>query len=319
MPFTQLHSTPVSEVLKRLQSSKQKLVSVLSKQSVEECLQLMSVHNITALAVASADTGKYTGIVNLFDILFFLVLCAFPDTGATAEQLNKKAIEKMAAPVGEILGLEDVERESFRLWEFAETDPMSKLLDALSKGVHRVLVQTAAGPVLLSQTDVVKYVHLVFGKEVEMDRKLKELKLVPSRPFGKSGQNTVLAVVGTTALSAYKKMAKEGVTAIPVVDKNNQVVATLSASELRGIAPAHLHDLLLPVEKFVEARAASTKHHHASQITVDAEKGTLRDVIVKLGDAKVHHVWVTQSDGKLSGVVSMTDLMSKFSPYDYLV
>lgn len=260
MPATELFKTTVSTVLSKL-TEKPALVYAHAKQSIEECLQLMALHNITALPITAngaSTSSDFQGIVNLFDILYFVAFCAVPDDVSHAQgtaYMDKQAVEQMKQPIASLLDTNDRTRESFRLWSFGQGDTLDKVLETLSKGVHRVLVTGGKTGVMLSQTDLLKYIQNhepEFKKSAEYDQTLRQLKLFPSRPYGKSGQAVVSVLHSVSALAAYRKMAKEGVTAVPVLNAQGQVVATLSASDLRGLAPLSLKDLLLPVDQFLE-------------------------------------------------------------------
>jgi len=88
-------------------------------------------------------------------------------------------------------------------------------------------------------------------------------------------------------------------------------VATLSASDMRGLTPASFPLLLAPVLDFLGEVAGGARPSIIARPT-----STLEEVIRKVVFARVHRVWIIDSN-KISGVVSLSDIICKFSPYDY--
>mmetsp|Transcript_42261 Transcript_42261/g.68085 ORF Transcript_42261/g.68085 Transcript_42261/m.68085 type:complete len:100 (+) Transcript_42261:278-577(+) len=69
--------------------------------------------------------------------------------------------------------------------------------------------------------------------------------------------------------------------------------------------------LLLPVMEYRKAMGTI----HNSQVVVEPTT-TLSVAIQKIVKEDVHRAWIVD-DGVLVGVVSMTDVLSRFSPYDF--
>uniref|UniRef100_A0A7S4DLU4 CBS domain-containing protein n=2 Tax=Lotharella globosa TaxID=91324 RepID=A0A7S4DLU4_9EUKA len=100
--------------------------------------------------------------------------------------------------------------------------------------------------------------------------------------------------------------------ALPILDSKSHVIGTISQSDLRGIKTENLHELLLPVFTFCEKRAGKKI---SVQVTVTPET-TLGEAICKVVDARVHRAWIVDG-GRLAGVLSLTDILSRFSTVDF--
>mmetsp|Transcript_19315 Transcript_19315/g.27201 ORF Transcript_19315/g.27201 Transcript_19315/m.27201 type:complete len:182 (+) Transcript_19315:382-927(+) len=98
--------------------------------------------------------------------------------------------------------------------------------------------------------------------------------------------------------------------ALPILDERDRVIGTFSQSDMRGIRAHHLKELLLPVMEYRKLMGAAR-----AQVVVEPTT-TLAVAIEKIVGNDVHRAWIVD-DGCLVGVVSMTDVISRFSPYDF--
>jgi CBS domain-containing protein len=100
-----------------LAESKPALIAVSPTVSIQTALSLMSTNKITSLPVFSHNNTEVVSIVNLFDILLYLV-------GENTGSIEKGKL-KLNDPVENVLGL-DSDRESYRMHK---TDRKDKLLE----------------------------------------------------------------------------------------------------------------------------------------------------------------------------------------------
>jgi hypothetical protein len=97
------------------------LVSIHPDQSISEALELMAQHNLLSLPVQSrAFPEKYSSIINLFDILSFIV----KKCGGNPHLLNSSL--HLDESVESSMTL-DVEEESYRIWEVDFRDTLEKV------------------------------------------------------------------------------------------------------------------------------------------------------------------------------------------------
>jgi CBS domain containing-hemolysin-like protein len=111
MDITQLRPIDLS-----LAQSKPPLIAVSPTVSIQTALTVMNKHHFTSLPIFSHDSTKVISIVNLFDILLYLV------GDLSTVQVDKFPLDH---PVENVLGL-DADRESYRIHK---TNPNDKLLD----------------------------------------------------------------------------------------------------------------------------------------------------------------------------------------------
>jgi CBS domain-containing protein len=147
------------------------------------------------------------------------------------------------------------------LWSVYVDDPYSTVLDILSRhGLHRVLVTDSAtgNPVcIVTQSAIVEMLannaEEIFGPK--MDETIGKL----------FNAYTLVHKINqkTSALSAFKLMRSERVSAVAVVDDEDRLVGSLSVKDLRevSIQEAMLDRLLLPIPQFLSKVHTETQVH----------------------------------------------------------
>jgi len=119
--------------------------------------------------------------------------------------------------------------------------------------------------------------------------------------------------VNDTALECYIKMNKALVdhAAAPILNEKAELVGTISASDVRGMTTESFPALLLPVQEFIRSRHALRGVAPPAPVTCTV-RTTIGYIITQMLDHHVHRTWVIDSDRHCVGVVSMTDILSKF-------
>lgn len=297
--------------------------------TVETALAIMKKNKVTSLPVLDAEQKEYMGMVNLFDLA---TAVAF---NSLFKNMDEHAIESLSeehgtnlhedqvfqTPLVHFLGLSE---ESKSLWVYNSSDSLRDLLDVFSKGVHRVLVRFPGRSTIdpqatqghydrvLSQSDVVRFLHTNAALAAflpVMESSLEELHLASTKS---SDNNTVVSVDGKIrAITAFQKLILHEVSAIAICDEEGALISTLSVSDFRGISHDTFKYLLLPVLDFLKV----TRGVHVEPVSCHAQD-TLRSVLNKVMAGSVHRCWVVDEAGRPTGLVSLTDIIMKFSPYD---
>lgn len=109
-----------------LAETKPALIAVSPTVSIQTALSKMMNNKITSLPVFSHKNTEVVSIVNLFDILLYLV-------GENNDTSIQKEKLKLDDPVENVLGL-DSDRESYRMHK---TDRKDKLIEVSSKEIKR--------------------------------------------------------------------------------------------------------------------------------------------------------------------------------------
>jgi CBS-domain-containing membrane protein len=187
------------------------------------------------------------------------------------------------------------------------------LVQMFATGIHRVPILDEEGSLLLtvSQSSLIRQLanHLHQGKLKQYGEKnLKDYVLGQEKPVTISKDATVN--------DAINSIVENGVSALPVVDKDGVLVGNFSASDLKGMVTEQWPNFAETVEEFL-------KSHSKGSLTpvFCAEDISLLDVtnILAYGGhekARIHRVWVCDKDKKPVGAVSMTDIMKLVLNYD---
>ncbi|KAI8874275.1 CBS-domain-containing protein [Ramicandelaber brevisporus] len=281
------------------------LVAATTETTVRDALALLAEHSILSLPVYSGfRPGEITAIISIVDILIYL-------TGgdlATSADMTKfdaaVAEDRLGHTVERTLTL-DSDRESYRVARYECIEPLRDAIRAMgSGGLHRVLVVDVDGrgsgkqpPVLLSQTDVVRYIelHPDCVSSLDLDSSVEDclkqlLVTVPSD--------------STTALTAVRRIASDKVGAVAVIDADGRIVANFSASDCRGLVNTTLSALNMPVLEFLSRVTATQKAP-----VVCTPGSTLRQVIEVMHVNNIHRVWVVDDEKKPTGVITLTDVL----------
>jgi len=196
---------------------------------------------------------------------------------------------------------------------FEPTDTILSGMQALyQKGTQRILVSQQDDSRrtrvyrLVSQMDMVKFL-LKYTKELSsfLEKRICETNL-------QSIPGVIMAMITVdntkeTALDAFKKMWREGIHGIAVVDETGKLIGTLSSSDLRGMNATKLQYILKSPLDFLKAMTAQSKL--SVSITCNPSN-TLEEVLVKAVTARVHRVWIVDSAQKPVGVVSLSDIIA---------
>ena len=220
---------------------------------------------------------------------------------ATEDALRASAKARFETSVADLLGISP---ESDTTWSYNSDQPLLSAVEALSKGVHRLLVIDVADhnrAYLLSQTDVVRY----------MSRHLSEISGWVDNDLASLGIGEFRKVVSVstneTALTGFHRLLSNELTALAVVDEaSGAVVDTLSAADVRGVDDENIGILRLPVSEFLKRSGA--KHLDIAAITAHSSTA-LRPTLDQLTAGKVHRVWIVEGRGQPVGVVALSDVL----------
>ncbi|KAI8093176.1 uncharacterized protein BX664DRAFT_329098 [Halteromyces radiatus] len=292
MDITQLRPIDLS-----LRETKPSLIAVSPTVSIQTALTLMNSHRFTSLPIFSHDCTKVVSIVNLFDILLYLM------GDLTTVQKDKFPL---GDPVENVLGL-DADRESYRMYKTDQHDKLLETFRVFASGGHRALVvdetDESKHPWLLSQSDIMR--HIVHHPEciselIDINKSIQELGFVDK-------DRKLITIQGRqqSALHGYRLMAKEKLSGIPILDEQGQFAGDLCLEDLPG-ANLDMIDLLdLKSVDYLK----KLSHHEPST----ADRNTsLKDIIDIMVNHDTHRVWILD-EKKVVGVVTMSDILGRLS------
>jgi len=269
---------------------------------VKEALMTFNSNRILSCPIASsAQAAETYGFLDVFDLLTYLL--ELWDENQMAEkdciaELGKKFLNHT------ILDLTD--RSDNDVYAAVIVgEHADRIVRLFGLGVHRVAMLDLNGNLtnLISQSDVVKYLNdniKLIGENA--DKTIKELNIV-------SEDGLVVAESSQTVISAFKLLASNLVSAVPIVDSKGTIAGTLSVSDLKQIKD-DLSPLLLSVGQY------KAKQETILDIVCTMDT-TLRSVIEMLASTGVHRVWVVDENRKPISVISITNVcefLSRFCP-----
>jgi 5'-AMP-activated protein kinase regulatory gamma subunit len=297
-----LRKIPVTGVF----PSKDFLVVVSQKDHVADVLQKFTEFDIlSAPIVSDEDEKKLIGLVDMMDLVKFVV-----------DLFEKEEIEELSLP-------EIIQRSKQVVFEVSSANqirnvshldtclPVSdkanvyEVMKSLASGVHRVPVIDNDGKVvnLITQSvilDILENNSPEMGPVV--NSKISELEAIHP-------QVITITEKGNTVMDAFTLLTKNRISAVPIVNEKNQIVGTVSVKDIRMIAKekAVIKVLYQTLTAFLEATRKDFDTPN-KPITVKSDV-TLKTVIKNMCENRIHRLYVTDADNKVTGVVSITDVI----------
>ncbi|TPX66222.1 hypothetical protein CcCBS67573_g07899 [Chytriomyces confervae] len=281
---------------------KPKVISIPPQCTIEKALKTMAENNVLTLPITSrAFPSKFVYILSTLDILMYVVARekggAHLDLGVTVESAMTMASSLKA--------IADAEMESYRVFERDYRDTVESTMVGFAHGLHRVLITDALNTkpaMVLTQSDITAYIHKNAASlqlHEPMSRTLAQLGLITNKVKTMS--------TSETALEGYNRMAAAKILALPVVDNAGLVVATLSASDLRGLSKETLPYVGLNVLEFLGKMNTNIGKDATSSVSAE---DTLKDAVQLLVERNVHRLWILDMMLRPVGVVSQSDVMA---------
>jgi len=281
---------------------------------VEDVLKQMTTHNIIAMPIerdendyaeGSTNEGgsnKYVCIISVLDVMAYVAFKSANDAGVKTE------------PIENLCGISE---EGQTLWQYNAEDNLSDVMNAFSKGVHRCLVCFPSENYkcyVFTQTDVVRYFYNNrVAAEAIMKTPITETGPGIQRVVrGRVTKRKLVCVKDTaTALSAYQKIYEQEVNAVAIVSADDgSLIATLSASDIRGMTNTDLSDLDIPILDYIRKAQGGQIN---KQVTVpNSADVSIGDVINLIMEHKLHRVWVLENNKPVE-VITLTDIIGWFS------
>jgi len=230
----------------------------------------------------------------------------------TEEELQK--FNFSYGTVGELLLLPGSEKR--RMYIFQSNANLFNVMKILTEH-QRVLVQHVSKSMfsfmsyfdsletkICSQTDIIKYIcaHIKdsrFTWGTQINKSMEDLNLPTSY---------VSITLRERAIDGFLKMLDANATACAILhDSNGQLMATLSASDLRGITAESLDQILQPVMEFFRTM---TGDRPPPPLTCES-KQPLLDVLNKMLLNKKHECWLVDDSFRPISLITMTNIIAK--------
>jgi CBS domain-containing protein len=158
----------------------------------------------------------------------------------------------------------------------------------------------------LSQTDIVRYINTWMDKNIG---RIKEMQILQLAPFKRAVH--AIREEGQPAILAFKGLFRddEEFLGLPILDNKNELIDSLSGSDLRGITAENAHDLLLPATEYLKLSHIHQKRQsHVFLVTLPAD-ATLKQAVNTIVANSVHRAFVTNDLKNVTAVVTLTDIL----------
>lgn len=299
--FDVLAHTHVSDVLQE-----RPLVTALTKDSIIHGLHLLIDNRILSVPLYEVERQRYVGFLDITDVVHqFLKTLTPEELRAGYDNFKSKFAGITCKDVSDISGKNP--------WRGVDAKaPLQAVVDLLNQyKVHRIPVIDSTGELytILSQSRVVQYLAnyielFPFASDTVGNRKLgyrDDVVVVPKDSLAKD---------------AFEVMCAKGVSGVGIVDDNNQLIGTVSTSDLRGVvySSQNFERLNLSVGDFL-ALVRATNPNVPQDVLVVTPSFTIADVAKLFQQYKVHRLFVvdTIDTMKTIGVISLYDFLLLFS------
>jgi CBS domain-containing protein len=286
--YSNFKDKTISDILQyksRLPDFSKLLISVHEHDSLGHAMKTLRDENIQGVPVYKnmSHGREYIGIIGIDHILawtlFKNVFQTMMEEGDSEEAIFNRVVEETSAlfhtPIGELLDTHTKAR-----WCFHSSDSIQDLLCALTTGdLHRVLVIndddtlqdavcdreqilcTKCCAVVVTRADVIRFIWDEYQskKDAEFCEQLDRVMEQSAIHFAFSHRKAiglepiiVTMPLSATALHTFRTLYSKNVSAIAIVDQDRRLVANVSSSDVRGLTPESLEDLLKPVFEYLE-------------------------------------------------------------------
>lgn len=323
--------------------------------TVEDAFYKLLEYNLTSLPVITESKDMNDCLTFDYNDLNAYMLLSLnkikinkKDNESIQQLISKNAASGKPVKVGDIIKF--VPKTPFL--KFSETESLSKILQILGNGVHRVAIiddnvktETKIKGIL-SQRRLLKYLWdnaSKFENFEELSKfQLKDLKIgVLEQPFEKKDMHNkennkfrVIAIEGTEPLiEALLKMFTNQISSIAIIDSNQMLLGNISVTDIKYLTHISQYPLLFNTCKhfisYILNKRGLDDGKDSFPIFHVHMNSSLNRCIAKLVATKAHRLWIVDDTpalstpttdntpqligmGKLIGVVSLSDILGVF-------
>jgi len=274
------------------------LIKVDSSMEVEEVCKLMKDKNILSVPVYDSVQRRFVGQIDILEIMRFTALEFFGDNIFKDDFFTNFQYKKGTAGL-----LCNVPRCKY-ITVLDGQDTLETAMKTLNQQKRSAMVLLKRENTstyeykLLSQMDIVRFLFKKIDK-TGCNVTIQDLEI--------AGNSVVSISSKEQAVNGFQKMYKDQIGAVAIVDdRSGKLVANLSASDLRGISYQTIAGVKLPVLDFLEMMTGKK----VSKPIFCMPNDLLLDVLSKIILHNIHRVWVTDTERKPIGVVTLTDIIN---------
>jgi len=296
-----------STLVGSIPTPKGNVVIVRSTASPYEGFKILVEHNILSAPVFDEKTQKYSGFLDIRDLVSFVVFVDDDQKSDVPQNLHELIMHGCKLFKMDLEGVTPTylsRRNPFR--PVSTTDSLLVVCTELAKGLHRVPVVDDKGNVvnIISQSSIINFLAR-HSKELQSqtERTLEELGL---------GTKPVVSVKqDTPAIETFRLMDNRKISGVAVIDIDGKFVGNTSASDLKLFMRTLSLDILnKPTMEFLKVIRQESIDIKSPTISC-SRRDKLSTAIGKLASTKIHKLFIADdSDGyKPYAVLSLTDIL----------
>ncbi|KAJ3442713.1 hypothetical protein M0812_12458 [Anaeramoeba flamelloides] len=273
-----------------------KIVVIDTKLPLKHTFQALAEHQFQSVPLWDSQNHRYVGMYTVTDVVD--VLCHYY-TNNKIDQLGETTVEDWR-------GFRKIPERIVGI------NPETTMFDALyklsQKKFHRLPVIDPQSPSTILY--VIKHLHLLrfVVKSLELSHKALQKSI---REIGVARTtNLITTTPQTPVIDVLKIISEKRISGIPIVDKNFKLIDRYSRSDITDFVVTHnLKDLTLPVSEAIMKRRNPEEEYILHTCNLD---DSYADVLIKIAELGISRLFCVDEDYRLTGVVSLTDIMNFF-------
>jgi len=290
-----------------LPTPKGEVIVVSSAESPYDGFKKLISHNILSAPVWDLKEKKYTGFLDMRDLVSFVVFIdddQKSDVPSNLQELVHHGSKLFKQPLEGVTTTYLSRRNPFKAVNVS--DNLLKVVEVLSQGVHRVPVVNEKGEVMniISQTSIIGFLQKHHKDLAAYEHSTLATLKLGSRPV-------VSVTKSTKAIEAFRLMDKKRISGVALVDEEGKFIGNTSASDLKlFIKTPSLENLQQPIMNWLNVIRQESIETRTPTISCSPHDN-LSTVIGKLSVTKVHRIFVADDKAgyRPVAVVSITDIL----------
>jgi len=289
-----------------------KLFTADRSDKVVDVFQGLVKHNFLSVPVLTQVESKYYGFIDMFDIMNYIVV-------SIGEQ-KLRGSEDMWSLLRSETHFSTLQVNDIMKYPYKSSNPFHPVkggyslyyaIEALAKEqhLHRLAVINDERNLLslVTQSLVVEFlkknIDLIGSK---INKPVREMQHVFHMVYKIRRDDSVI--------SGFNLMREKSVYGIAVVDDADKLVGTLSVTDVKALYSdgQMFWRLFQTVGHFLDKlKKDYNEKHNRTRIQTCKKDTTLKDVIFKLVDNKLHRLFIVDDDTKVIGIISLKDVLQE--------
>jgi len=279
------------------------VVVIDSNEAVVKGFEILLDNKILSAPVYDKATGKYTGFLDIRDLISFCVFIYESNAQAdTLLDIVNFGVRMFKHSIDGVTVTYLSRRNPFHAVK--QGSPLLEAVEILARGVRRVPVVNDEGQVvnIISQSSIIQLLQHHMGKiEHNLHTKVGDLNV---------GTHPVLTVrKDAKAIDVFRLMDQNQRSGVAVVDESGMLVGNTSGNDLKlFIKTPSMSVLQVPIMQFLNQIRNLNIDITVPVITIVPED-PFSLVISKLAATRVHRVFVVDTKYHPTKVISITDVL----------